>query len=40
MKIFAGDAGGLTRAISPPARAIIARQGRGAVGGSVGAQRR
>jgi hypothetical protein len=40
MKIFAGYAGGLTRATSPPARAIVARQGRDAKGGSVGAQRR
>jgi hypothetical protein len=39
-KIFAGDAGGLTRATSPPARAIVARQGRDAIDGSVGAQQR
>jgi hypothetical protein len=39
-EIFAGDAGGLMRALSPPARAIVARQGRDAIGGSVGAQRR
>jgi hypothetical protein len=39
-KIFAGDAGGLMRASSPPAQAIVARQGRDAKGGSVGAQRR
>ena len=39
-KIFAGDAGGLMRASSPPARAIVTRQGRDAMGGSVGAQRR
>ena len=29
-KIFAGDAGGLMRASSPPARAIVTRQGRDA----------
>ena len=39
-KIFAGVAGGLIRASSPPARAIVTRQGRDAKGGSVGAQRR
>jgi hypothetical protein len=39
-EIFAGNAGGLMRASSPPARAIVARQGRDAKGGSVRAQRR
>jgi hypothetical protein len=39
-KIFAGAAGDLMRASSPPARASVAQQGRAAKGGSVGAQRR
>jgi hypothetical protein len=39
-EILAGGAGGFTRASSPPARAMVARQGRDAKGGSVGAQRR